>query len=220
MNIPLEKKQLMVILAVIMFILAPVLSITLKFTTAYDNQDILSTDSGNTGIIDAWKYDFTLSKDQKITLEFSVFHENVTANLIIIGLGQYNTLFATNASPVTATGKNFLLSSPNINVDPAGISGAGVTIATCTYDDFFSIEFMGDGTTIGTDSIWSEPGDYVIVVYGTNDGAAFNFHNIYFNLKVKVQGMGDISSLICNILGWILIIGTCVLFYFEKKGGN
>ncbi len=149
-------------------------------------------------------YPITVKRNQKYIIKFSVYSENVTASLKIFGKGFYDSEVEKNTTnaPQTTTGKYFLISRPSWGYDPSNTEDSA-TVATCNQDDFYYIEFMGDGQS-SNDFIWNEPGDYVIFVYGTN--SFVNGTIVTFNIEIFKSGPSDLIKDIFSYTGWGVII--------------
>ena len=188
-----KKIKILVLISVVIIILGPILGLLLNKVTLVD-QSYVIPESSNSDIQNATAYEFTLSKGQKIVIEFSVFTENVTANLIILGKGTYDQAYAASSAPGSITGeKYFIYSQFAFGQSPSNQAGSD-DIRSITNDGFWYIEFAGDTSGLLVRSV---PGDYVIIVSGTNSGGT----NVYFDLAVKIDGPGDIVEVLLILIG-------------------
>jgi len=66
---------------------------------------------------------------------------------------------------------------------------------------------MGDRTG---DSLISWPGDYYVIVYGTNSGPASS-RNVYFDISIKVDGPGEALYNLLLVVGALILVGYAAL---------
>lgn len=149
------------------------------------------------------KYNVSIKKNQKIIIKFSVYSLNVTASLKIFGKGLFDSEYKKNDTygPQNVSGRYFLISRPTWSGDPSWY-GYTQTVVSCVQDDFYYIEFMGDGNSANI--IWNEPGEYVIFVYGSN---SFNMSTeVIYNIEIYEDGPSvQIKKWFSNI-GWFMLI--------------
>lgn len=162
-------------------------------------------------------YPITIKRNQKYIIRFSVYSINVSASLKIFGKGIYDSEYQKNDTnaPQTVTGKYFLVSRPAWGYDPSNTEDA-LTVVTCNQDDFYYIEFMGDGQS-SSDLIWNEPGNYVVVVYGTN--SFVNGTDVTFNIEIYKSGPSEVIKDIFAYTGWgiLLLAGLVTAVRLTKK---
>jgi hypothetical protein len=208
-----EKKiKILILICVILIILGPILGLALNKVILV-NQSFVISETSNTDIQNATAYEFTLSKGQKIAIEFSVNTANVTATLKILGKGAYDQAYEASSNPGPITGKNLIYSQFAFGQTPASQS-ASATSRSITNDGFWYIEFAGDTTG---DYLISVPGDYVVIVYGTNSFAT----NVYFNLVIKMDGPGAIVETLLILIGVGALVAIMLLVtigYLKKTG--
>jgi len=61
---------------------------------------------------------------------------------------------------------------------------------------------MGDGDT--SNIIWSEPGDYVVFVYGSN---SYNMStDVIYNIEILKDGASNLIKSWSSTIGWLLLI--------------
>jgi len=208
-----EKKiKILVLISIILIILGPVLGLLLNKVILVDQSFVIS-DTSNSDIQNATAIEVSLSKGQKIVIEFSVSTENVSATLKILGKGTYDEEDVPSNPPGPITGKNLIYSQFAFGQTPASQT-ASATSRSITNEGYWYIEFAGDVTG---DYLISVPGDYVVIVYGSNTGGT----NVYFDLIVKIDGPGEIVGMLLTLVGIgmlvaILVIGT--MGYLKKTG--
>ncbi len=213
-----KKKISMIIfiVGVALLITAPILGYFLDKTVLYEKKPVEIDEYSDVRLEGAFAYRFSLRRDQKITIGFSVYYANVTATLKILGKGYYDQQYDLNDTlPDDLNGQDFVYSQFVWGQSPSADSDDERSI---THDGYWYIEFAGD--TSGGYLI-SIPGSYVIVVYGDNDGP---LSDVLFNIVIKKDGPGDLLEEIFYYLG-AGVIAALVLFisysYYKKfKGGR
>lgn len=208
------------------YFVAPTLGDNLRYNTELDVKGVAITEESNNTIRQAYNYSFSLAKNEKVVIEFGVHYLNSTVSMIILGQGQYDSYIAANQTSAGLTGQPFYVSTPNLFLDPGSSASNGgdvITSSTITNDGYIYCEFMGDGST-GSDVIWSEPGNYKIVIFGRNPSHNVEDVNVQFDLKVRKTGSGEIVESVFSSLGMIFIIGSGILalvFLIKNPdGGN
>jgi len=196
---------------IVLLSLAPIISAQYETTTILPAQTITIDKKSQQYFESCYAYPIHLNLNQKIRIKFSVFYENVTATLKIFGSGSYNQYLKENQTnaPQNKIGKYFVYSTHNWNQNPGGTYVQSVTAA---IDDSYDIEFMGDGSGSG---IWSEPGDYVIIVYGNN--AFVNSTEVKFNIEITTDGSRDSINTTISSIGCVLLIAAAVLLIVSIK---
>lgn len=213
-----KKISIIFIVGVALLITAPILGYFLDKTVLYERKPVVIDEDSDDGLKSAFAYPFSIRKDQKITIGFSVYYANVTATLKILGKGYYDQQYALNSTPGGLTGQDFVYSQFVWGQSiPSAYTYSGDE-TSITYNGYWYIEFAGD--TSGSYLI-SIPGSYVIVVYGDNDGPETD---VKFNIVIKIDGPGDLLEEIFYYLG-AGVIAALVLFisysYYKKfKGGR
>jgi len=212
-----ERKKILIIILIIgiaCLILGPVLGFLMNKITVSDNSviPVSISEASSSGIQDAHSIPITLDKGQKAIIQFAVYYENITTTLKIFGLGVYNRQYALNSAPTGLTGRNFLYSIFAYGQSPSS-STFSTNSRSITEDGFYYMEFAGD--TNG-DYLISVPGQYVIVVYGTNSSPTDT--DVLFNIKVEVDGPGTfLSSLFITIGILLLVLWVGLLAYAYIK---
>jgi hypothetical protein len=199
-----EKKKLakiIIIIGIILLIAGPVLGFLVDKLTLVNATPITIQEDSDTDVQNAYAFPVSLAKNQKLTIEFSVYYEDIQATIKILGKGTYDA----NSNPNGLTGLSFIYSEFTWGQTPS-TSAASATSRTITDDGYWYIEFSG--TTSG-DYLVYRPGDYVIIVYGTNGGSPTA---VYFNITIKIDGPGVFLQNLFIAIG-IIILVCYVLWY-------
>lgn len=195
-----KKTKIVIIAIIVFFILGPILGLTTtKIPIRTATAQVIEGDSTDNHTL-AYAVPFTIQQDQSCIIEFSAHYNSTSVTLIITGQGIYGSADPNGSDPDGFTRKNFMLSRFERGTSPINSKDV-VSSAVCTGDDFYYLEFLGDGNT-GTERISSEPGAYVIVVYvtsGTISGV--------FDLKVYLEGPGEILFNVFILIGLCMILG-------------
>ncbi len=211
-----KKYKILVLISVIIIILGPILGFFFNKIILV-NQSFVTSETSNNDVQNATAIEFTLVKDQKAVIEFSAFTENVTANLIILSKGTYDLAYAASTAPGSITGEKYFVYS-EFTFGDANLAGQAFAddIRTITAEGYWYIEFAGG---VDGDYLRYIPGDYVVIVYGTNSGG-INL-NIYFDLVIKIDGPGDILELLFILIGvgaLVAIMLLATIGYLKKTG--
>ncbi len=202
--------KIFLILAILLIIAGPLLGYFLNKVTV-ESRDagnpLIIQESSTTTIRDAYHKDVTLSRNQRIIIEFSVYYPDVSAYLIIIGKGTYDQEYTAD-NPPPGSGLTFLYSEFTYG-QPAAYSALPATVVTITNDGYWYIEFAGGYSGVGGNYLISRPGDYVVVVYGNNTGPGTQ---VTFNLIIKMDGPGDFLQELFLTIG-IILLACCAIFY-------
>ena len=205
-NIFLNKKISYVILGIgaIFLILGPILGTGLDKMIIYDSKpEIIQEDSAD-GMTKAFAYPVTLNKDQKLIIEISDFYPNSTVTIRILAKSVYQRANSLNSTTSGVTGLQFVYSQFGYGINPAGSTYGDSSLTLPNEGIYFYIEFMGD--RIG-DSLISWPGDYYVVVYGSNSGPASNL-NVLFDIHIKVDGPGE------TLYNTFILIGVLIILIY------
>ncbi len=203
-----EKKKLakiIIIIGIILLVAGPVLGFLVDKLTLDSATPKIIQESSDTDVQNAYFLPVSLGKNQKLTIEFSVYYEDIQATIKILGKGTYDAAYAANSNPNGLSGLNFIYSEFTWGQTPSS-SAASQTSRTITDDGYWYIEFAG--STSG-DYLVYRPGAYVIIVYGTNGGTPTE---VFFNITVKVDGPGDFLQNLFIAVG-IIILVCYVLWY-------
>ena len=201
-----NKYKIFALISVIIIALGPIFGITLNKITLFDNNVLISTDS-NSNIQKAFAYPFTISNDQKLSIEFSVNTRNVSATLKIFARPAYDTYNSVNTTdPGSQTGESFTYSEFGYGQNPASLTGS-TTSRSISESGYWYCEFAGD--TSG-DYLVSRPGSYVLVVYGYNSQAP-TWTNVTFNIKLRIDGPGQFLGGLFITIGVSALVATMIL---------
>ena len=210
------------IVGIVLLIIAPILGYTMDKMVLYERKPVTISEDSEDGLKEAFAYPFSIRKDQKVTIDFSVYYANVSATLKIFGKGFYDQQFALNDTPLDLLiGQNFVYSQFVWGQSPSTYTGSD-NQRTFGYseDGYWYIEFAG-GTS--GDYLISIPGSYVIVVYGDNNGPADDT-SVLFNLVIKTDGPGEFLEELFYYIGagifGILVLYIAYDLYKKFKGGR
>jgi hypothetical protein len=211
----LEIKKIKILLAMglLFLILGPIVGEMTESIRIYNESNMLVEEESEKSFHNVSTYDLTLKKNQKIIIKFSVYSSNVTASLKIVGKGLFDSEYEKNDTnaPQTVNGRYFLISKPTWSGDPSWYEDTQ-RVVSCNQDDFYYIEFMGDGDS--ADTIWSEPGEYVVFVYGSN---SYNMSTeVIYNIEIYKDGPSTFIKTWSSNIGWLLIIVAGLLIMDES----
>ncbi|MFX1496155.1 MAG: hypothetical protein ACFFBH_01375 [Promethearchaeota archaeon] len=204
--------KIIAIIGIILIIIGPILGITLNKITIVSRgpeNPVVIQDSSATSIRDAYAQEVTITENQKIVIEFSAYYPNISVTLIILGKGTYDHEYALDHSP-PVSGLSFIYSQFTWGLAPQN-SVNDATSLTINYDGFWYIEFAGSVNTI-YNYLTSIPGNYIIVVYGTNSGSSTD---VRFDLNVKMDGPGAFLNTLFLSIGIILLAVAAILFSYS-----
>ena len=181
-----KRAKIVLLIGIILIIAAPILGFFLDKLILYSAAPVTPPiqETSDTDIANAYNFPVSLAKNQKLVVEFSIYYPDVSATLKILGKGAYEAAVATNANPNGITGENFVYSEFTWGQSPSS-STVSTNSRNINEDGYWYIEFAG--TTSG-DYLVSRPGDYVVVVYGTNSGSSTD---VTFNITIKTDGPGE-----------------------------
>ncbi len=199
----LKKKTTYIILGIgaICLILGPIFGVVLDKMTIYDSKpEIIQEDSVR--ITKAFAFPVTLNRDQKLIIVISDFYPNSSVTIRILAKSTYDRAYSENDTTSSVSGLQFVYSEFGYGTTPAGSTNGANTLTLPASGIFFYIEFMGDRTG---DSLISWPGDYYVVVYGSNSGPASNL-NVLFDIHIKVDGPGEALYNAFILIGVLIIL--------------
>lgn len=199
----LKKKTAYIILGIgaICLILGPIFGVVLDKMTIYDSKpEIIQEDSVR--ITKAFAFPVTLNRDQKLIIVISDFYPNSSVTIRILAKSTYDRAYSENDTTNSVSGLQFVYSEFGYGTTPAGSTNGANTLTLPASGIFFYIEFMGDRTG---DSLISWPGDYYVVVYGSNSGPASNL-NVLFDIHIKVDGPGEALYNAFILIGVLIIL--------------
>jgi hypothetical protein len=192
-------------IAAICLILGPILGMVTKTITIHERRPETVKEYSTAGISQAFNLDFTLAKDQKLIVEISEFYPNSSITLKILARSTYEAALRVNSTPGSVSGLEFVYSVFGWGTTPAGGTNGATSRSLPSNGLYLYIEFMG---TRSGDALISWPGDYNLIVYGTNSGGPTDV-DVFFDIKVSLDGPGDMLSNLLIIIGILLL-----LFYF------
>ncbi|MBY9009042.1 MAG: hypothetical protein KGD74_04165 [Candidatus Lokiarchaeota archaeon] len=200
----LKKKTAYIIIGISMacLILGPVMGLILDKMTIYDNEAQLMQEDSNIGLTKAFARKVTLSKDQKLIVEIAEFYPNTSVTIKIIAKSVYDRAISLNSTPSGISGFEFVYSEFGWGSSPSGSTNGATALSLPSSGMYFYIEFMGDRTG---DSLISWPGDYYVIVYGTNSGPASET-DVYFDISIRVDGPGETLNNILIFIGVLILV--------------
>lgn len=202
----LKKKTTYIILGIgaICLILGPIFGIVFDKMTIYDSKpEIIQEDSAD-GMTKAFAFPVTLNRDQKLIIEISNFYPNSSVTIRILAKSTYLRAYSLNSTTSGVTGLQFVCSEFGYGTTPSGSTFGTNSLTLPTDGIYLYIEFMGD--RIG-DSLISWPGDYYVVVYGSNSGPASDL-NVLFDIHIKVDGPGE------ALYNFFILIGVLIILIY------
>ncbi len=205
----LKKKTAYIIIGISIacLILGPVMGLFLDKVTIYDKKPHLIQEDSSSGLTKAFGQPVTLSIDQKLIVEISEFYPNTSITIKIVAKSVYDRAYSLNSTPSGISGLNFVYSEFGWGTTPAGSTNGATALSLPSSGIYFYIEFMGDRTG---DSLISWPGDYYVVVYGTNSGPA-SVTDVYFDISIKVDGPGETLNNILLVVGALILVAYAAL---------
>ncbi|NHJ21583.1 MAG: hypothetical protein EAX91_11615 [Candidatus Lokiarchaeota archaeon] len=202
----LKKKTAYIIIgiSIICLILGPLFGLLLDKLTVYERQTQTVQESSTSSIRDAFAQPITLTKDQKLIVEISEFYQNSSVTIKIIAKSVYDLARNLDSAPGGLSGLDFVYSQFGWGSTPAGSTNGATSLSLPSSGIYFYIEFMGD--RVG-DSLISWPGDYYVIVYGSNSGPPA-ITTVYFDITIKVDGPGEALS------NYLILIGALILIIY------
>jgi len=198
-----KKIKLLLTLGFLFLILGPIIGEMTETVLIYNESSKLVDQESEKSFQNVDTYEINIKKNQKVSIKFSVYSQNVTASLKIFGKGLFDSEYAKNDTyaPQNVNGRYFLISKPTWSGDPSWYDETQ-RVVSCVQDDFYYIEFMGDGDPGGY--IWNEPGEYVIFVYGSN---SFNTStDVIYNIEIYKDGPSALIKTGFSSVGWLMLI--------------
>ncbi len=168
---------------------------------------------------DCYHKEFRLEKGYLFSALISNYYDNITIRVKFVTKLTYLQENSSQIDPDTNPGEYFI-ATPYVYPDTPTTTPTVITSLTINQDDSYRLDFMGDGTTTGTDRLWSLPGDYVILVWGTNSTNFATNENILFDIEIQVDGLDDLLFSTLGIISIIVLIAACVmsiLYAITKK---
>jgi hypothetical protein len=220
--VKIEKEQWKIIIPTLLGIIFLLLSIiadpafkisTINAATNPDNTTIVGSD---TNFADAYTLDVPIAEGQRIHVRFSVNKANMTVTLMILSKAEYITILNANVTAPNAVGAGPRLPFVTYNPDLTDTTpnGNNVDMTTLTYSGSVQFEFGGSATG---DVVLNVPGDYVILVYGTNDWANDPDNIIPFSLEVTTEGPWKTFEVLFAVLAFIALAIAGLLALMEYR---
>ena len=205
-----KRAKIVLLIGIILIIAAPILGFFLDKLILYSAAPVTPPiqETSDTDIANAYNFPVSLAKNQKLVVEFSIYYPDVSATLKILGKGAYEAAVATNANPNGITGENFVYSEFTWGQSPSS-STVSTNSRNINEDGYWYIEFAG--TTSG-DYLVPRPGDYVVVVYGTNSGSSTD---VTFNITIKTDGPGEFLQYLLLAIGIIILVVFALYFSYS-----
>ena len=206
MNKFLKKKTAYIILGIgaLCLLLGPIFGVALDKMTIYDSKPEIIQEDSATEMRKAFAHKVTLNRDQKLIIVISDFYPNSSVTIRILAKSTYDRAYSLNSTTSGVSGLQFIYSEFGYGTTPAGSTNGANTLTLPTNGIFFYIEFMGDRTG---DSLISWPGDYYVVVYGSNSGPASDL-NVLFDIQIKVDGPGE------ALYNFFILIGVLIILIY------
>ena len=189
-------------IGVICLVLGPLLGILLDKTTIYEGKPQVIQEDSTTSIRNAFAQQVTLTKDQKLIVEIAEFYENSSVTIRIVAKSAYDQAYSLDSAPGGIPRLEFVYSEFGWGSSPAGSTSGDNSLNLPSDGIYFYIEFMGsrDGISLIT---W--PGDYYVIVYGTNSGPP-SATDVAFDITIKVDGLGETLSNLLVLIGALIIV--------------
>jgi hypothetical protein len=219
LNVPL-KIVLPLLIGVFLVILASILGATTQKTSVVPAMERSKDTTSNTNIREAYNYNFTIKEDQHIQIILSSNSMDDTVNLKVVPRALFDEFWRDNATKATntITGLNMITYTRSWGNGP---SGAVATVLTCAWNGIQEVEAVFGGTTqndvFAVPHVVSVPGDYTLVVYGTDATGAPSDTDVTFTVEVIAEGPGLALKITFIILGYGLVIIGIVLALLEYR---
>ena len=196
-----------------MIITAPLIGLFANHIIILDRSrdPITITESNHDAIQEAFAYPLTLKDYQKADIDFSMSLPNSTATLKILEKEIYEANYLLNSSLIEINGEDFLYVQEGYR--HGGYSASDFT--TIYEEGSRHIRFSGG--IYGSELVY-RPGNYVILVYGSNE-ASNGESLLTFNLLVMLDGPGSLIQLVLITTGLIFLIcyGLVITINYIKK---
>ena len=189
-------------IGILCLVLGPLLGILLDKTSISEGKPQSVQEASTSSIRSAFAQPVTLSKDQKLIVEISEFYENSSVTIRIVAKSSYDQAYSLDNAPGGIPRLEFVYSEFGWGSTPAGSTVGDNSLSLPSDGIYFYIEFMGDRTG---DSLISWPGDYYVIVYGSNSGPP-SVTSVYFDITIKVDGPGETLNNIFILIGVLIIV--------------
>ena len=206
LNRLLKKKTayLIIGISIACLILGPLFGILLDKMTVYEKKTEVIQEDSTSSIRDAFYYQVTLSKDQKLIIEIAEFYQNSSVTIRIVAKSAFDHAYNSDDAPGGIPRLEFVYSEFGWGSSPSGSTYGSNTLTLPSDGIYFYIEFMGD--RVG-DSLVSWPGDYYVIVYGSNFGPPA-VTDVIFDITIKLDGPGEALS------NFLIMVGTLILVVY------
>jgi len=116
-----KKLKFLLVVGLLFLILGPIVGEMSETILIYDESNESIDQESEKSFHNVTSYEINIKKNQKITIKFSVYSENVTASLKIVGKGLFDSEYTKNDTygPPNVTGRYFLISRPTWSGDPS-----------------------------------------------------------------------------------------------------
>lgn len=215
-----NKKLPKYLIAIGLICVVGVVPIFSNFVTSYPlliASTIKENEDSNSYLPEAYALEFSIASSEKVTVKFSGNFANVSTTIRFAAKADYDEQYALNATPTSVTELWFVYCQPEYG--NTGLSGQcnDATTQTISGDGTYLIEFSG--ATDGSDNLIVVPGNYVLIVSGTNSSNIDTNEEIKFNLEVLKEFPGLKIAYYAGWAGWALLsIGVAMLvLQFIKK---
>jgi len=128
----------------------------------------------------------------------------------------YDRAISLDSNPGGISGLQFVYSEFGWGSSPAGSTVGVSSLSLPSSGIYFYIEFMGG--RVG-DSLISWPGDYYVIVYGTNTGPVSDT-NVYFDITIKVDGPGQTLTNLLILVGALILVAYVMLVLISVLKAN
>ena len=204
-----KKIQYLALIGVILIALGPILGVAAALIIVDGGQKSINMKS-NSNIRDVYTNPFTLGTDQAVHILIDNEYQNVTVTLKIINKAVYDHAYVKNATPSGLSGLLFRTYTRTIGSSPGYSSTmSSLSIVWNSSITNYEIEFKGND--------WqSLPGDYYVVVYGSNYWGP----PVLFDISITVDGPGRILQEVFIIAGIIILACTALIvlnLYLKKE---
>ena len=200
----LKKKTAYIIIgfSIVCLILGPFFGLLLNKVSVYEKKPEIIQEDSTTSMSNAFAKSVTLSKDQKLIVEISEFYPNSSVTIKIIAKSVYSQAKSLDTPPWAISGLQFVYSEFGWGSSPGGSTTGASSLNLPSSGIYFYIEFMGD--RVG-DSLISWPGDYYVIVYGSNSGPITDTA-VPFDITIKVDGPGEMLNNLFILIGALILV--------------
>jgi len=204
------------LIAIICFGLAFVLPPIFPQYTLEDRVGLEINEISASNVTDCYAKEFRLEKGYLCQVEIENYYPNITGRIIFITKEVYLTENASQNDPDgIITRIYFTYARYRYPSSPTQGYSDRYDIST---DQSYKFDFMGSGTS---GALYSRPGDYIVLIWGDNSTDYTTNENLKFDIKIRVDGLGDLLFNTLIMIGTIVIIAACAItviyLIFKKK---